>query len=100
MLFHDLFDDRKDYALTPFENDVAGALRLAVNDAASSELLFGWVQDIDTDARFLFLEASRRLGDKWTLELELRKFLDQPPTVFLFALRDDDLLQVVLQYHF
>ena len=95
-----LFDDRKDFALTPFENDVAGALRLAVNDAASSELLFGWVQDIDTDARFLFLEASRRLGDQWTLELELRTFLDQPPTAFLFALRDDDLLQVVLQYHF
>jgi len=95
-----LFDDRKDFALTPFENDVAGALRLAVNDAASSELLFGWVQDIDTDARFLFLEASRRLGDQWTLELELRTFLDQPSTAFLFALRDDDLLQMVLQYHF
>ena len=95
-----LFDDRKDFALTPFENDVAGALRLAVNDAASSELLFGWVQDIDTDGRFLFLEASRRLGDQWTLELELRAFLDQPPTAFLFALRDDDLLQLVLRYHF
>jgi len=95
-----LFDDRKDFALTPFENDVAGALRLAVNDAASSEMLFGWVQDIDTDARFLFLEASRRLGDQWTLNLEVRMFLDQPPTDFLFALRDDDLLQLVLQYYF
>ncbi len=86
--------------MTPFENDVAGALRLAVNDAASTELLFGWVQDIDTNARFLFLEASRRIGDDWTLELEIRTFLDQPPTDFLFALRDDDLLQLVLQYHF
>ena len=95
-----LFDDRKDFALTPFENDVAGALRLAVNDAASSELLFGWVQDVDTDARFIFLEASRRLGDDWTVELELRTFLDQPPSAFLFALRDDDLFQLVLQYHF
>ncbi len=95
-----LFDDRKDLALTPFENDVAGALRLAVNDAASSELLFGWVQDVDTDARFIFLEASRRLGDQWTLEIELRIFLDQPPTDFLFDLRDDDLVQLALQYHF
>ncbi len=95
-----LFDERRDFALTPFENDVAGALRLAVNDAASTEFLFGWVQDIDTNARFLFLEASRRLGDQWTLDLEIRAFLDQPPTAFLFALRDDDLLQLVLQYHF
>ena len=95
-----LFDERRDFALTPFENDVAGALRLAVNDAASTEFLFGWVQDIDTNARFLFLEASRRLGDQWTVDLEIRSFLDQPPTAFLFALRDDDLLQLVLQYHF
>ncbi len=95
-----LFDERKDFALTPFENDVAGALRLAVNDAASTEVLFGWIQDIDTDARWLFLEASRRLGEQWTLEIEMRAFLDQPPAAFLFALRDDDLLQGVLQYHF
>jgi hypothetical protein len=95
-----LFDERKDFALTPFENDIAAALRLSVNDAASSELLFGWVQDIDTDSRFIFMEASRRLGDQWTLELELRTFLDQPPSAFLFALRDDDLVQLVLQYYF
>ena len=95
-----LFDDRKDFALTPFENDVAGALRLAVNDAASSELLFGWVQDIDTDARFIFLEASRRLGDDWTLEVEVRTFLDQPPTAFLAAFSDDDLLELSLRYNF
>ena len=95
-----MFDDRRDFALTPFENDVAGALRLAVNDAASTEILFGWIQDIDTDARWLFLEASRRLGEQWTLNLEIRTFLDQPPAAFLFALRDDDLLQGVLQYHF
>jgi len=50
--------------------------------------------------RFLFLEASRRLGDQWTLEIELRIFLDQPPTDFLFDLRDDDLLQLALLYHF
>jgi len=95
-----LFDERKDFALTPFENDIAAALRLSVNDSASSEFLFGWVQDIDTDARFIFLEASRRLGDQWTLELELRTFLDQPPPAFLFALRNDDLMQLVLQYYF
>jgi len=95
-----LYDERKDFALTPFENDVAGALRLAVNDAASTEMLFGWVQDIDTDAQFIFLEASRRLGDQWTLEVEVRTFMNQPSTAFLYALRDDDLLQCVLQYHF
>ena len=95
-----LFDDRRDFALTPFENDVTAGLRLAVNDAASTEFLCGWVQDVDTEERFVFVEASRRFGDRWTLDLELRTFLNQPPSAFLFALRDDDLLQATLNYHF
>jgi len=95
-----LFDERKDFALTPFENDVSFGLRLAVNDAASSEVLFGMIQDIDTDGRLLFVEASRRFGDHWTLDLELRTFMNQAPSDFLFAFRDDDLLQVTLNYYF
>ena len=95
-----LFDDRRDFALTPFENDVTVGMRLAVNDAASTEFLFGWVQDVESDERFVFVEASRRFGDHWTVDLELRTFLNQPPSAFLFALRDDDLLQATLNYHF
>ncbi len=95
-----LYDDRQSFAITPFQNDVALGFRLALNDAASSEILFGWVQDVNSDTRFIFVEASRRFGDHVTVDLEVRTFLSQPPTDFLFALRDDDLVQLTLNYFF
>ena len=95
-----LYDDREDNAITAFENDIAGGLRLTVNDAASSEALFGWIQDVDTSARLFFLEASRRLGSNWLLNLEMRLSLDQPNSDLLFAQRKDDLFQVELFYYF
>ncbi|NIR56872.1 MAG: hypothetical protein GWM98_23465 [Nitrospinaceae bacterium] len=95
-----LFDDRKDDALTPFANDLGFGLRLAANDPASTEFLIGGLQDVDSNARFVFIEAGRRLGDHWKLILESRIFMDQEPTDFLFGLRDDDLVQLELKYYF
>jgi len=95
-----LYDDREDIATTAFENDIAGGLRLTVNDAASSEALLGWIQDVDTSARLFFLETSRRYGSNWLLNLEMRLSLDQPDSDFLFAQRKDDLFQVELFYYF
>ena len=95
-----LYDDREDDADTAFENDIAGGLRLTVNDAASSEALLGWVQDVDTSARLLFLEASRRFGNNWLLNIEMRLSLDQPDSDFLFDQRKDDLFQTELFYYF
>ncbi len=95
-----LYDDREDIATTAFENDIAGGLRLTVNDAASSEALLGWIQDVDTSGRLFFLEASRRYGSNWILSLEMRLSLDQPDSDFLFAQRKDDLFQVELFYYF
>jgi hypothetical protein len=95
-----LYDDRKDDATTAFENDIAGGLRLTVNDAASSKALLGWVQDVDTNARLFFLEASRRFWSNWLLNLEVRLSLDQPDSDFLFPQRKDDLFQTVLIYYF
>ena len=95
-----LYDDREDDADTAFENDIAGGLRLTVNDAASSEALLGWVQDVDTSARLLFLEASRRFGSNWLLNIEMRLSLDQPASDFLFEQRKDDLFQAELFYYF
>ncbi len=95
-----LHDDREDDADTAFENDIAGGLRLTVNDATSSEALLGWVQDVDTSARLLFLEASRRFGNNWLLNIEMRLSLDQPASDFLFEQRKDDLFQTELFYYF
>ena len=95
-----MFDTRENDANTAFENDLGGGLRLALNDAASTEALFGWVQDLNSSARFLFLEASRRFGDHLLLTVEFRTFINQPADDFLFEQRDDEILQLELAYYF
>jgi hypothetical protein len=95
-----MYDTREDQATTAFENDIAGGIRLALNDSASTEVLFGWVQDINSQARFLFLEASHRFGDHLLLTAEFRTFMNQPNDDFLFEQRDDELLQLELAYYF
>ena len=95
-----MYDTREERATNAFENDIATGLRLAFNDAASTEALFGWVQDLDTSARFLFLEASRRFGDNWLLTAELRAFINQPMKDLFFDLRDDEIMQIELSYYF
>lgn len=95
-----IFDQRGDDATTPLENDIALALRLAVNNPQSTEALLGFVQDVTDNSRSVFLEASRRFGDNWKLTVEMRASFSQPESDLLFDQRADDLLQVELNYFF
>ncbi len=74
--------------------------RLALNDAAGSELLAGLIQDTDSSARILSVEASRRIGSNWKATLEAYAFLDVPDDDLLHPLRDDDFLRLELAYYF
>jgi len=95
-----LYDDRNDKATTPFENDISLALRIAANDVDDKTALIGVIQDIETEARFFFIEASQRFGEHWRLSLEFRSIMDQEKGDLLFDLRQDDFLQAALAYHF
>ncbi|HEB58083.1 MAG TPA: hypothetical protein ENJ01_02570 [Gammaproteobacteria bacterium] len=95
-----LFDERGTAATTPFNRDVLAGVRLAFNDEQSSEILFGIIQDLDNDGQVINLEASRRLGEQFKLELEARWFRDTRPGSLVDALRVDDYLQAVLSYYF
>jgi hypothetical protein len=95
-----LFDDRGDEAATPFEDDVLMAVRLALNDVQSSELLAGVIFDVDNNAKFFNLEASRRLGENWKLELEARIFSGIPSDDIQFNFRDEDYMQFSLARYF
>jgi len=54
------------------DDDVFVGARLALNDAQSSELLVGAAVDRNSRAYQLSVEAERRLGDRWKLELLTR----------------------------
>lgn len=95
-----LYDERGNQATTPFQDDVMAGLRLAVNDVQSTEVLMGVIFDRTTSARFLNLEASRRLGDNWKLNMEARAYSGLPPTNILYGFRNDDYLQIELARFF
>ncbi|MEE9570589.1 MAG: hypothetical protein V3W02_02710, partial [Gammaproteobacteria bacterium] len=74
---------------TPFARDLFVGTRWALNDAQDTSLLAGVIIDLDDQSSLLSIEAERRLGQSWTLELETRWFLNIAPENALDALRQD-----------
>lgn len=95
-----LYDSRGRKATTPFENDLMGGLRLAVNDVAGTELLIGLVQDMDQASKLVSIEGRRRITDHWKIEIEGLMLMQQSENDLLYAQRADDFLQVSLSYYF
>ena len=75
-----------------FQNDVFLGGRLALNDPQDTSLLFGVIEDLTYRTRLLSLEATRRLGDRFTIGIEARLFtnVDQRDTLDGFARRRFD----------
>jgi hypothetical protein len=94
------YDDRGEDATTIFQDDIGTGMRIAFNDAQSSEVLLGLVWDRDTEGKFLDIEASRRIGNNWLLEMEGRFLFDISPSDPAFALSRDDYLELFLTYNF
>lgn len=95
------YDERGRVALSPFDDDLFVGTRIAANDAADSQLLGGIVGDIHGRGYFVNVEASRRLGEYWKVELEMRLILDTSPRAFaLDAFNRDDYVQLELLRYF
>jgi hypothetical protein len=94
------YDDRGEDALTFFEDDIATGMRFAFNDAQSSEALVGLLWDRDSSGKLLKIEASRRIGSSWLLEMEGRFLFDTSPSDPAFAVSRDDYLELFLTYNF
>jgi hypothetical protein len=85
---------------TIYDNDLATALRFVFNDIQSTEVLTGIFTDANTQSIGSFIEASRRLGDSWTLEAQVRAFHGTTANRPLYSYRFDDFAQIDLNYHF
>lgn len=94
------YDDRGRNNFTIFEDDIAIGARLAVNDISSTEALVGIVWDRTTGGQFFNLEASRRIGESWLLEVQSRFFFDQKPVDPASTLSQDDYFELFLTYNF
>ena len=100
LLVEHLFDDRGRKAPHPLEDDIFAGIRLALNDEDDTALLAGAIVDMEGDATNLTLEASRRVGDDWKVELETRIWTGVANDDPMAPLRDDDYLQLTLSRYF
>ncbi|VAW76757.1 FIG01201466: hypothetical protein [hydrothermal vent metagenome] len=92
-----------DFTIAPpvvLDDDIFVGARLALNDTQSSELLAGVVVDRNDKAYQLSVEAERRLGDRWKLELESRWFLNTSESPLLSAFRQDSHVILRLSRYF
>lgn len=94
------FSDKRIYENTIFDNDLATALRFVFNDIQSTEILAGLTTDADTQSIGSFIEASRRLGESWTLEAQVRTFHGTKENRPLYSFRFDNYAQLDLNYNF
>ena len=95
------YDERGPLALTPLQNDIFFGSRLAFNDVQSTQILAGAAVDYDNGSTFINVEASRRFGNSWTLDLQARAFVNvSPEDLFLYGIRQDDYLQISWAWHF
>ncbi len=95
-----LWDDRGRRAPTAFQNDVFFGTRITLNDIQSSELLAGTFIDPANGSTLLRLEAARRLGSSWRLEVEGTAFVGIEDGDPLFGVRRDHNLRLILEKHF
>ncbi len=95
-----LYDDRDQQASSAFQNDITTALRWALNDEQSTEVLLGIINDLDDSQIASFIEASRRLGDDFKLTIEARSFNNTVNGRPLHDFRQDDFIQADLGWYF
>lgn len=98
------YDGRDDNpSIAPFtfnDDDIFLGTRLTLNDEQDSTLLAGTTIDLGSSATILFVEAERRLGDHWKLEIEARLFPHIPKKEFATGFKDDGFLTTRLNYFF
>lgn len=86
--------------ITGQDEDIFVGIRLAMNDMQDTQMLAGFSIDADTREQFYNVEAERRLGDNYNIELRARFFAgsDQGDDGIAFA--NDDYIQLRLSRYF
>lgn len=86
--------------LTPYNNDVAGGIRIAFNDTQSTEILMFGLFDRHLSSRIWRLEASRRLFNNLKLVLEATRFSNIHALDPLSFFRKDTFFQLECIYFY
>ncbi|MEM7195026.1 MAG: hypothetical protein AAF402_08755 [Pseudomonadota bacterium] len=101
ILMEYLYDDRDDSApLNVFQDDLFFGTRLAFNDAQDTALLAGAIVDLEDQTTSLRLEAERRLGQSWKIEIEAQILVNEDERNPVNGFASDDFLLLSLAKYF
>ncbi len=94
------WDGRGEDGGSNFQNDLFFGTRLAMNDVDSTELLAGLSYDLDFESTSFLVEASKRFGENVKASLDIRLFSADEPEDPVYLFRDDDHIQLTVQYYY
>jgi len=95
-----LFDGRDENTQSFTQNDVLLALRFALNDAASTDVLAGVITDLDGNGNSISVEASRRIGSSFKASITYTGFSVDDPNSPEVAFDREDNTRFELGYFF
>lgn len=92
ILLEHLYDGRddEDVPLAGLENDIFAGVRYTFNDIDDTAILAGVITDLEDESNSIRIEAERRLGDNWKIELEAQWFSNTRPNSSTASVKDDD----------
>ena len=100
LLAEHLYDDRGSEATTPFQDDLMMGARLVLNDVGTTEALVSVIRDRHSDSEIYKIEASRRIGDHFKVNLESSIIRKTNLGDLLHDWREDDYVQFSVGYYF
>ena len=83
-----------------FQNDLYIGTRIAFNDMQSSEILIGIGTDLDHSATSFIFEMARRFSDNIKISADIRILESSEPLEQLYAIKEDDHLQLSVDWYF
>ncbi len=102
LLVEYLYDGRDEVEapVTPFDDDMFLGARLALNDVQGTQALVGAIIDRKDLSAVPSIEAERRIGENWKIELESRLFVNIDDANPLSSFRDDSFISLRLSRFF
>ncbi|MEG3768411.1 hypothetical protein V5298_18085, partial [Alteromonas sp. 14N.309.X.WAT.G.H12] len=95
------FDEREDNFFATGQNDLMLGLRWIWNDIDGTEILTGFIQDLDNSETYsAFIESSSRMTDNWRWKVDAYFFSSNDTDDTFWYMRRDDHVQVALEYFF
>jgi hypothetical protein len=94
--------DNRDRAAPPAiqDEDIFAGMRFALNDVQDTEVLAAFSVDRNTGEQFYNLEAERRIGENYDIELRARFFTGSNPGEDVFTAARDDYIQIRFSRYF